>query len=60
MAKGNKRNCQPPGSKEKGGAQLMSATCDLGQATRAAGTALAPREKRVYIAGEGKDWKAGS
>jgi hypothetical protein len=46
-------------SKYKGGAQEMYVTYDLEQKTRGGGSALYPKVKRVYIAGDVKDWKAG-
>ena len=47
----------PTESKYKGGAQEMYITYDLEQWTRGGGTAPYPRVKRVYIAGDVKDWK---
>lgn len=46
-------------SKYKGGADEMYVTYDLEQKTRRDGTAVYPKVKRVYIAGEVKDWQAG-
>jgi hypothetical protein len=47
-------------SKYKGGAQQMYVTYDLEQKTRGGGSATYPKIKRVYIAGDVKDWKAGT
>src|SRR5712691_2879883 len=47
-------------SKFKGGAHEMFVTYDLEQKTRGGGTATYPKVKRVYIAGDVKDWKAGT
>jgi len=46
-------------SNYKGGAQEMYVTYDLAQKTRGRAHALYPKVKRVYIAGEVKDWKKG-
>ena len=46
---------RPTQSKYKGGAH----TCDLDQRTRGGQRALYPKVKRVYIAGNVKDWKTG-
>ena len=50
---------RPTESKYKGGAHEMYVTYDLEQKTRGAGTAVYPKVKRVYIAGDVKGWKAG-
>jgi hypothetical protein len=50
---------RPTESKYKGGAHEMYVTYDLDQKTRG-GHAVYPKVKRVYIAGDVKDWKAGS
>src|SRR5438128_490094 len=50
---------RPTESKYKGGADEMYVTYDLEQPTRGGGTAVYPRVKRVYIAGNVKDWKVG-
>lgn len=55
-----KRKYKPTESKYKGGAKEMYVTYDLKQQTRGNDTALHPKIKRVYIAGEVKDWKAGN
>ena len=47
-------------SKYKGGAEEMYVTYDLWQATRGDHPALYPKVKRVYIAGQVKDWKVGT
>jgi len=47
-------------SKYKGGAEEMYVTYDLWQATRGDHPALYPKVKRVYIAGQAKDWKVGT
>ena len=46
-------------AKYKGGAHEMYVTYDLEQRTRGAKTAVYPKVKRVHIAGEVRDWKAG-
>lgn len=46
-------------SKYKGGAQEMYVTYDLKQKTRSGDNKLYPKVKRVYIAGDVKDWKTG-
>jgi hypothetical protein len=48
------------GSKYKGGAEEMYVTYDLWQETRGKGRALYPKVKRVYIAGQVKDWHVGT
>jgi hypothetical protein len=55
-----KRTYRPTESQYKGGAEEMVVTYDIEQKTRGGGTALYPKAKRVYIAGEVKDWKVGS
>ena len=50
---------RPTESKYKGGATEMYVTYDLEQKTRGGGTATYPKVKRVYIAGDVKDWKVG-
>ena len=47
-------------SKYKGGAQEMYITYDLKQKTRSGDERLYPKVKRVYIAGDVKDWKTGT
>jgi len=46
-------------SKYKGGAHEMYVTYDLEQKTRGGGKALYPKVKRVYIAGDVKNWETG-
>jgi hypothetical protein len=46
-------------SKYKGGAEEMYITYDLKQKTRSGDSKLYPKVKRVYIAGDVKDWKVG-
>jgi hypothetical protein len=55
-----KRSYRPTEAKYKGGAKEMYVTYDLEQKTRGGGTATYPKIKRVYIAGDVKDWKAGT
>ncbi len=59
MAKNDKRSYKPTESKYKGGAQEMYVTYDLEQETRGDNTAMYPKVKRVYIAGDVKDWEFG-
>jgi hypothetical protein len=54
------RRYRPTESKYKGGAAEMYVTYDLEQRTRGGGHALYPKVKRVYIAGDLVDWRAGS
>jgi hypothetical protein len=49
----------PTEAKYKGGADEKYVTYDLEQRTRGGGTALYPKVKRVYIAGDVKDWAVG-
>ena len=46
-------------SKYKGGATESYITYELEQRTRGGGTATYPKVKRVYIAGDVKDWAVG-
>jgi hypothetical protein len=46
-------------SKYKGGASEMYVTYDLEQRTRGGGSALLPKVKRVYIAGDVEAWRLG-
>jgi hypothetical protein len=46
-------------SKYKGGADEMCVTYDLKQKSRSGDSKLYPKVKRVYIAGDVKDWKVG-
>ena len=59
MAKQTNRKYRPTESKYKDGAQEMYVTYDLEQETRGGGTSVYPKVKRVYIAGDVKDWEAG-
>jgi len=54
----NKQRYRPTESKYKGGANEMYVTYDLEQRTRS-GSAIYPKVKRVYIAGDVTDWKVG-
>jgi hypothetical protein len=47
-------------SKYKGGAEEMYVTYDFWQETRGERQALYPKVKRVYIAGQVKDWQVGT
>ncbi len=51
---------RPTDSKYKGGAQDMYVTYDEKQKTRSGRERLYPKVKRVYIAGNVKDWKVGT
>jgi hypothetical protein len=53
-------NYRPTESKYKGGAHQMYVTYDLEQRTRATQTAVYPKVKRVYIAGDVKGWNTGA
>jgi hypothetical protein len=59
MARKDDRHYKPTEAKYKGGAREMYITYDLEQETRGQGTAVYPKVKRVYIAGDVKDWKTG-
>ncbi len=50
---------RPTESKYKGGAHERYVTYDLEQNTRGGGTALYPKVKRVYIAGDIQEWTVG-
>jgi len=50
---------RPTESKFKGGAKEMYVTYDLEQRTRGGGSALYPKVKRDYIAGDVKGWDVG-
>src|SRR6266567_611753 len=50
----------PTESKDKGGAHQMYVTYDLEQRTGGVQTAIYPKVKRVYIAGDLKGWNAGA
>jgi hypothetical protein len=60
MKTSTKGRYRPTESKYKGGAREMYVTYDLNQKTRAGDSATYPKVKRVYIAGEVKDWKTGT
>jgi hypothetical protein len=53
-------NYHPTESKYKGGAHEMYVTYDLEQNTRGGQSAMYPKVKRVYIAGQVKDWRSGA
>ena len=59
MAKNDKRSYKPTEYKYKDGAQEMYVTYDLEQETRGDNTAMYPKVKRVYIAGDVEDWEFG-
>lgn len=59
MAKNNDQQYRPTEAKYKGGAEEMYVTYDLEQETRGDSSALYPKVKRVYIAGDVKDWEVG-
>src|SRR5512144_224577 len=60
MATKTNHRYPPTESKYKGGAHEMYVTYDLKQKTRSGDTKLYPKVKRVYIAGDVKDWKTGN
>lgn len=51
---------RPTESKYKGGAKEMYLTYHIEQETRGNSTAMYPKVKRVYIAGDVKHWEAGT
>jgi hypothetical protein len=51
---------RPTEAKYKGGAEEMYVTYDLPQKTRGENVALYPKVKRVYIAGNVKEWQVGT
>ena len=55
-----KRGYRPTESQYKGGADEMYITYDREQKTRSGNRALYPKVKRIYIAGNVKDWKVGT
>jgi len=59
MARSKKKTYKATESKYKGGAQEMYVTYDLEQETRGNKTAMYPKVKRVYIAGDVQDWESG-
>jgi hypothetical protein len=61
MAKtAEKQRYRPTESQYKGKADELYVTYDLEQKTRGGGSAMYPKVKRVYIAGDVKDWKVGA
>jgi hypothetical protein len=50
----------PTESRYKGGAHEMYVTYDLEQKSRGGGTATYPKVKRVYVAGDVKNWSIGT
>lgn len=52
----SKQRYRPTEAKYKGGAHEMYVTYDLEQQTRR-GSAIYPKAKRVYIAGDVQDWQ---
>jgi len=59
MATKTNHRYRPTESKYKGGAHEMYVTYDVKQKTRSGDSKLYPKVKRVYIAGDVKDWKTG-
>ena len=59
MSATSKRRYHATESKYKGGAREMYVTYDLEQETRGGDTALYPKVKRVYIAGDVTGWQVG-
>jgi hypothetical protein len=60
MTQVRERHYKTTESKYKGGAKEMYVTYDLAQKTRGNGQALYPHVKRVYIAGDVKNWQVGT
>lgn len=60
MATKTNHRYRPTESKYKGSAHEMYVTYDLEQKTRSGEPRLYPKVKRVYIAGDVKDWKTGN
>lgn len=60
MASKTNPHYRPTEAKYKGGAQEMYVTYDLKQKTRGGQVRLYPKVKRVYIAGDVKEWKTGN
>jgi hypothetical protein len=54
-----KHRYRPTESKYKGGAKEMYVTYDLKQTTKGGGSAVYPRVKRVYLAGDVTGWTLG-
>src|SRR5271166_1567383 len=59
MSTAQKRTYRSTESKYKGGASEMYVTYDLDQRTRGGDSALVPKIKRVYIAGDVEGWQVG-
>ena len=59
MADSQQGSYTPTEAKYKNGAQDYYVTYDLEQRTRGGGSSVFPKVKRVYIAGEVKDWSVG-
>jgi hypothetical protein len=59
MTTAHKSTYSPTESKYNGVASEMYVTYDLDQRTRGGGSALVPKVKRVYIAGDVQGWKLG-
>jgi len=51
---------RPTEAKYKGGADEMYVTYELSQHSRAGQSSVRPKVKRVYIAGDVKDWRTGA
>lgn len=60
MATTQERRYRPTESQFKGNATEMYVTYEIEQKTRGGGSAVYPKVKRVYIAGEVKDWRTGT
>lgn len=60
MANKTDNQYRPTESKYKGGAHEMYITYDLRQKTRGGNSKVYPKVKRVYIAGDVKDWETGN
>jgi hypothetical protein len=60
MTEAIKHHYKTTESKYKGGAEEMYVTYDLWQETRGENRALYPKVKRVYIAGQVKNWQVGT
>jgi hypothetical protein len=60
MMETTKHHYKSTESKYKGGAKEMYVTYDLWQETRGDQRALYPKVKRVYIAGDVKNWEVGT
>lgn len=60
MATNMDHRYRPTEFKYKGGAHEMYVTYDVRQKTRGGNSKLYPKVKRVYIAGDVKDWETGN